>query len=211
MSHRRRQITINEEESKESFGEDIFEMCIRTFMSENDGGYEAQLKAVKDAFDRKDGEAMKKIMQSLKTNARFLVCEEVAVQCGQIELYVKEGAEQWDLIGGSLPQFYKDFSTLHEEAGKIYEREYKEEPASMYEPDSFRRRDNDDVIPEEAHEGEEGSTLRETKSLDFTKFKQYEEEFSDIPQKGTSTPSMMVTHSSKYNKLIIFSNRICNA
>ncbi len=111
------EITIDEEDASENFGEDTFQENIIRFVEE---GYKITYEEIKEADFFRDQSKMKITTHTLKTTARYMSSENFAQICQGIEHETK--APNWDKIIELLPDFYEYYEILYEKALKIYNR-----------------------------------------------------------------------------------------
>jgi hypothetical protein len=121
-------IRINPEESKDQFGDELFEQLIINFVEKD---YEDKKTQIEDAMNTKDSANLYYIVHTFKTTARMLCIEDFAKECEVIQEYSFKGREDWDKLKIYVPQFLSDFKRVFEDAKEIYDKDYKPKPAEI--------------------------------------------------------------------------------
>jgi len=111
------EITIDEEDACDNFGEDTFQENIIRFVEE---GYKYTYEEVKEAEFLRDPAKMKITTHTLKTTARYMSAENFALICQGIEGETK--LPNWDKILELLPEFYEYYEILYQKTLIIYNR-----------------------------------------------------------------------------------------
>lgn len=111
------EITIDEEDACDNFGEDTFQENIIRFVEE---GYKHTYEEIKEAEFLRDAAKMKITTHTLKTTARYMSSENFAQICQGIESETK--APNWDRILELLPEFYEYYEILYKKTLWIFNR-----------------------------------------------------------------------------------------
>lgn len=123
-----RDISIKPEESKDQFGDELFEQLIINFVEKD---YEDKKIQIEEALASKNAANLYYIVHTFKTTARMLCIEDFAKECEIIQEYSFKGREDWEKLTFLVPQFLQDFHAVYEDAKSIYDREYKPKPAEI--------------------------------------------------------------------------------
>jgi hypothetical protein len=123
-----RDISIKPEESKDQFGDELFEQLIINFVEKD---YEDKKMQIEEALANKNAANLYYIVHTFKTTARMLCIEDFAKECEIIQEYSFKGREDWDKLSFLVPQFLQDFQAVYEDAKTIYDRDYKPKPAEI--------------------------------------------------------------------------------
>jgi hypothetical protein len=146
-------ISINPDESKDQFGDELFEQLIINFVEKD---YEEKKTQIEEAVIAKDSANLYYIVHTFKTTARMLCIEDFAKECEVIQEFSFKGREDWDKLKIYVPQFLKDFQTVYEDAKNIYDKEYKPKPAEIMED-----------LPEKTNYGSSVNKKHSCKSLKY--------------------------------------------
>jgi hypothetical protein len=117
-----RDIKIKPDDSKDNFGDELFEQLIINFVEKD---YEEKKALIEEAHQAKDCQKLYFVVHSFKTTARMLCIEDFALECQEIQDYSHTGKEDWEKLNLLVPLFLKDFETVYNDAKAIYDRDYK--------------------------------------------------------------------------------------
>jgi hypothetical protein len=117
-----RDIRIKPEDSKDNFGDELFEQLIINFVEKD---YEEKKTLIEEAHQNKDCQKLYFVVHSFKTTARMLCIEDFALECQEIQDYSHAGKEDWEKLNLLVPLFLKDFESVYNDAKAIYDRDYK--------------------------------------------------------------------------------------
>ncbi len=174
IKSRTKDIKIKPDESKDNFGDELFEQLIINFVEKD---YEEKKTLIEEALQAKDNQKLYFIVHSFKTTARMLCIEDFAQECQEIQDYSHSGQGDWEKLDELLPLFLQDFEAVFLDAKEIYDKDYKPQQAEIlpeFTSSLFFPPQNTVVVPPEKKPSQK-SILRED-TFDSFKSKEIREE-----------------------------------
>lgn len=111
------EIQINEADSRESYGDDIFELSVEDFVEDK---YEEKKREMEEALKNQDIDKIKCATHTLKTSSRYIGEENFANECNKMESMASKG--DWAGICQNFEYYLEYFEELYYAVYQIYLR-----------------------------------------------------------------------------------------